>query len=84
MTMNYPLDRPDKGSGYDRTIDFKAGLASNTRKSEDVRIVVAGELVRIRCEAGNNKFINQNFGIVFIRREIGRDLVGLTLKFYPV
>ena len=49
------VDRPDKGTGYDRTIDFQDGLASNARirHKEDVRIVLAGELVRLRCEAGN-------------------------------
>ena len=54
-SLSIVIDRPDKGSGYDRTIDFEAVLASNAirnRKLEDIRIVVAGELVRIRCEAG--------------------------------
>ena len=53
------VDRPDKGSGYDRTIDFElaVGVASsstrNRNRQDDVRIVVAGELVTLRCEAGN-------------------------------
>ena len=53
------VDRPDKGSGYDRTIDFElaVGVASsstrNRNRKDDVRIVVAGELVTLRCEAGN-------------------------------
>ena len=53
-SLSILVERPDKGSGYDRTIDFEAGLASNIRgrKYEDIRIVVAEELVRIRCEAG--------------------------------
>ena len=48
------VDRPDKGSGYDRTIDFELAASANNRRrtQEDVRIVVATELVRIRCEAG--------------------------------
>ena len=48
------VDRPDKGSGYDRTIDFEMAASANNRRrlQEDVRIVVANELVRIRCEAG--------------------------------
>ena len=54
-SLQIAIDRPDKGSGYDRTIDFEAVMASNSirkRKQEDVRIVVANELVRIRCESG--------------------------------
>ena len=54
-SLSIVIDRPDKGSGYDRTIDFEAVMASNSirkRKQEDVRIVVASELVRIRCESG--------------------------------
>ena len=48
------VDRPDKGAGYDRTIDFEMAASANNRRrlQEDVRIVVANELVRIRCEAG--------------------------------
>ena len=50
------VDRPDKGSGYDRTIDFElaVGVASSSTRNrqDDVRIVVAGELVTLRCEAG--------------------------------
>ena len=58
-SLSIVIDRPDKGSGYDRTIDFEAVMASNSirkRKQEDVRIVVASELVRIRCESGTNYF----------------------------
>ena len=52
------VDRPDKGTGYDRTIDFElaVGVSSsstrNRNRQDDVRIVVAGELVTLRCEAG--------------------------------
>ena len=63
------VDRPDKGSGYDRTIDFElaVGVASsstrNRNRQDDVRIVVAGELVTLRCEAGN---CFQNLPLFFI------------------
>ena len=53
-SLSIVVDRPDKGSGYDRTIDFEMAASANNRRrlQEDVRIVVANELVRIRCEAG--------------------------------
>ena len=53
------VDRPDKGTGYDRTIDFElaAGVSSSStrnrnRQAQDVRIVVSGELVILKCQAG--------------------------------
>ena len=51
-SLRIVVDRADKEIGYDRTIDFESS-ASNTRNREDLRIVVEGELVRIRCQAGN-------------------------------
>ena len=57
QSLSIVVDRPDKGSGYDRTIDFElaVGVASSSTRNrqDDVRIVVAGELVTLRCEAGN-------------------------------
>ena len=68
------VDRPDKGSGYDRTIDFElaVGVASsstrNRNRQDDVRIVVAGELVTLRCEAGNCRGIVRIFNQILTLR----------------
>ena len=59
-SLSIVVDRPDKGSGYDRTIDFemaKSSANNRRRLQEDVRIVVATEMVRIRCEAGKPFFL---------------------------
>lgn len=54
QSLSIVVDRPDKGSGYDRTIDFE-DIASNSRMHQDlIRMAVEGELVRLRCQAGKN------------------------------
>ncbi len=57
------VERPEKNPGYDRTTDF-AWITSSTslsvrkkfRGDDSVRIVLAGELVRLRCQAGKINF----------------------------
>jgi hypothetical protein len=63
------VERPEKKPGYDRTTDFAwiSSAASSSlavrkkflgRLDDSVRIVLAGELVRLRCKAGRHSSIN--------------------------
>ena len=61
QTVEIEVERPEKNPGYDRTTDF-AWITSSaspsvrkkflSRGDDSVRIVLAGELVRLRCIAG--------------------------------
>ena len=61
QTLEIEVERPEKNPGYDRTTDY-AWMTSSTslsirkkilgRGDDSVRIVLAGELVRLRCKAG--------------------------------
>lgn len=57
-TLKISVNRPERPAGYDRTTDFKGGqlrLLSQGRKvgrNEEIRLVLDGELVQLRCQAG--------------------------------
>ena len=61
QALEIEVERPEMNPGYDRTTDY-AWMTSSTslsirkkflgRGDDSVRIVLAGELVRLRCKAG--------------------------------
>ena len=83
-SLRIVVDRADKEIGYDRTIDFESS-ASNTRNREDLRIVVEGELVRIRCQAGNTICRHpQEFSALFCNNTNMGDPLLQNRYFFPL